>query len=279
MNKTILIAGGTAVVSLAIGGTAGYFVAKKQFDDELDERIAREVGAVEKHYSVLLMEARSGKPDSPADIPKHSDRDDVALTDAVSAHPELDETELAELEARADILRANAQYAQTNYQGISTKLVSDKPELSSLVESNIFTKDKQKKTLPPRDETGKFVPKHQRKTELSTPEEDQTDDPYLITAEEYLHNYTDYDQKTLRYFVKNDTLIDPENNDEAVDNDVIHPANLTQFPPEDEQGQRHIYVRNDGLKTDYEVQLMEEDLTDYMGLGEDASDVDESAYL
>lgn len=249
MNKLYLIAGGACMASLAAGGTAGYFLAKRKFEARVDDLIDEEVAKTKKYYAVLLMEARSGKPESINNV--------ITYDEKIEEDDEDDPQELTE-EDRKVILKgretlAKASKILTDYQGYAKK-----PELSDIVTNNIFNKDK--KPLPPRGPGGKFTKNGHDSSQEKNPEET----PYLISQEDFLLNDGEFEQRNLLYFKDDDTLIDLENNNDVVDNGVIGEVNLTLFPPEEDS---LICVRNEGLQTDYEIRLMTESLTEFMGLG------------
>lgn len=284
MNKTILIAGGTAVVSLAVGTAGGYFIAKKRFENKVGEEIAREVDATKKYYSVLLMQAKEQKPDSPADIPKREE-DPEELDD----DPEPDEEELSPAdkmaiakgrdqlvrEARKTTARHAAEKVLTDYQGISTKIVGEnKPPLGTVVDRNIFA-DAPKtptKPLPPRGPGGAFRKKTSR--------EEESEPPQIIDAETFLLNDMGHNQESLLYFINDKTLVLEAVPSDAVDINLVGEVNLTLFPDVSENEPSMIYVQNEGMSTDYEIKRMTESLTEYIGLGENGDEeLDKSAYL
>lgn len=264
MNKTYLIAGGASVASLAIGGAAGYFIARRRFNTELDIRIEDELKKTVKHYSVLLMEARSGKPDSPADIQQTEQEEDLTPED-----------EEVIVQGRQTL--ANAAKALTDYKGISTKnrdiVGADKPALETVVKHNIFTDaaSQSKKTLPPKDpETGRFI---KRPKDEPAESKHDGDDPYIITHEEFLLNEPEHEQENLYYFHNDKTLIQVYDN-EPVDIDRVGEVNLTLFPEVLEGEESIVCVRNPWLQFDYEIKLMDESVTEYMGLGTEDGDND-----
>lgn len=277
MNKTILIAGGASVASLAVGAASGYFIARKRFNDGLGEIISNETEAIKKHYSVLLMEARSGKPGSPEDIPKrekYESADDYQRRLDEAGVTEEDEEQLDEID-RAVI--AAGKQALTDYQGISTKAVTENgdPPALGVTTSNVFDKAAKppKKALPPRDPaTGAFRRK--------TPREEEHEPPQIIDSEAFLLNDPEHNQESLLYFINDKTLVMMADPTEVVDIALAGEVNLTLFPKVGEDEASIIYVRNDGMTTDYEIKLMAESLTDYIGLGEDNEDSgDDSKYL
>lgn len=284
MNKTILIAGGTAVVSLAVGTAGGYLIAKKRFEDKVGEEIAREVDATKKYYSVLLMQAKEQKPDSPADIPKREEDPEELDDESEPDEEELSAADKAAIakgraqlvrEAKKTTSRHAAEKVLTDYQGISTKIVGEnKPPLGTLVDRNIFADAPKNptKNLPPRGPGGAF-----RK---QTAREVENDPPQIIDAETFLLNDMGHDQQSLLYFINDKTLVLVADPSEAVDINLVGEVNLTLFPdvPEDEPSM--IYVQNDGMSTDYEIKRMPESLTAYIGLGENGDEeLDQAAYL
>lgn len=289
MNKTILIAGGAVVASLAVGAAGGYFVAKKRFNDELPAIIDHEVEAVKKHYSLMLMAAKNGKPESPADIPKqpaavgtepsestdasakHSDPEDGDVEEREYEEPT--EADLAVMEKGRQTLR-DAARALVDYQGISTQAVTDSAP-PTLVQNNIFDNEsKKRKSRPPRDpSTGHF-----RK---QTTREAVNEPPQIIDAEAFLLNDEEFEQESLLYFIRDRTLVHEADPTDSVDIAIAGEVNLTLFPQEPEGEPSMIYVRNSGLSILYEIKRMSGSITDYLGLGEnsDGDEIGKSTYL
>jgi hypothetical protein len=260
MNKTIVIAGGAAVASLAVGATGGYLYAKTKLTKEMDLRLENEIAETKKYFSVLLAEAKAGKPETVTEVIT-SDPSPAEILDVI------DEEEVEE-PTKEQILRdRNGPRALVNYQGFA------KPDLSQVVENNIFSSTATpKKKLPPRDESGKFLPvPGNTLDESDMPEET----PYIITAEVFLANSPDHHQENVKYFVHDKTVLDTAN--ESVDIELIGEVNLTLIPTEPGgDGRRYICVRNEVLMVDYEVELTEERVAVYMGLGDvDEDDVDD----
>lgn len=265
IEKKYLIVGGASVASLAVGGAGGYLIAKRKFERRLDGLIALEVEKTKKYFNVLLAAARYTNVVASDQSAAEATALDQDVTDDESQDSELTEADKAAI-AKGRMALGNAAKALTDYRGFSDK---DKPSLEDVVSNNIFSSNgTPKKQLPPRGPGGKFVPKE------VAPNAEQT--PYIITQEEYLLGEMDFEQKQLRYFKDEDTLIDPEMGDaETVDNGVIGEVNLTLFPDVGEGEVSIICVRNEGLQVDYEIQMVTESLTAYMGLGDDYGDLDD----
>jgi len=264
MNKTVLIAGGASVVSLAIGGTAGYFIAKSKFDKTINDLIAIEVDKTRKHFSDVTEKLEE-------ELRELKDSEDDEQE--VASEPDDEPSDLSsELDRKAaEKLKANAKTALTNYQGISTGQVlngPEKPDLQSLVNKNIFEKGNQGQKPPqPRNEKGRFRPRHSQE-DVS---ESENDPPQLISEEEFLANDPENEQESALYYIRDKVVVLTADLSEEIETAVIGEVNLTLFPEDDP---RVIYVRNSGLNIDYQVTLTESSLTKDMGMGEDEHDAD-----
>lgn len=255
MNKTILIAGGATVASLAIGTAGGFIFAKVKYTKEFDERLSVEIAATKKHYSVLLMQAREEKP---------MDVTEVVINEVTVTleEPEEEPTpEAIETEVRG-------KAALTNYQGFASKPpLVDVPvtgEDDEVETHNIFADKPRKPPMPPRDpENGKFI----ARTPVEEPAQlDPDSSPYRIDHDDFLGNPFDYTQENIRYFAAEDTLIDYAG--ETIDNEFVGQHNLKMFVASDPDAGEIICVRNEALETDYEIKYTTESLTEYLGLSE-----------
>lgn len=253
MNKIVLIAGGTSAVSLAVGGAAGYFYARREFNKKVEPLITEQVDKTKKHYSILLEEARKGKPESIMDIP-------------ISNEEELElELEAEDPPATADVaspavdsfIRSQANKAMIDYRGMSDKPQPDAP----VATENVFDQPANKaRPLPPRDPvTKRFVPR-----ERQSPADEE---PKTITLEQFVENEDGHQQVSLMYFANEKTLLDPMTK-ETVDLDEVGAENLDTFPVVDAGVTCEIYIRNGGLQQDYDITKTEDDLTDWLGLGD-----------
>lgn len=275
MNKTIIIAGGASVASLAAGAAGGYFLAKKKFDATVEARIEEQVLATKKHYSIMLMEAREKPeeiPDVEVDDPEIVDESDLVEVTFDEPDPDLEQLDDPLRGAKPDTTTVvgRAKAAMIDYRAYA---------------DNDKTEEPPKKSLPPREPgTGKFLPKSAL-VETPEPEDGGNQPPELITHEQFLLNEEEYDQENLTWYVNNQTLLgfDPEN---PIDIGVVGEVNLTLFPKVPEGEPSIICVRNHGLQMDYEIKLSLEDLTEVMGFGEserdlndDNNEADQAAYL
>jgi hypothetical protein len=286
MNKTILVVGGASVASLAAGAAGGYFFAKNKLGKEFDERLDQELDSVKRHHAVLLMQAKENKPsleelahaanprrnadgillrnkyESMGDYNKRLEEDgDEEDEEEVEEEEPLTDEEIAEAEQR----EVEGKRALTDYQGISTKGIQETEARDpGMIARNIFEKHSDRPPRPPRDESGRFVkPTSDDVVELSSGDTP----PYEIEMDDFLANPFNYEQENLRYFLGEDTLLDFS--DSTIDNDRVGELNLKDFVSRKPNAGDRLCVRNEGLGHDYEVQLMTEPLTEYLGLQED----------
>lgn len=253
MKKTYLIIGGASAVSLAAGAAGGYLFAKKRFEEILQETVAREVLATKKYYAIQLAEARSGKPEDPADIVEPS-LDEQDHTDGPDE--ELTEKDKAVIAKGRKVLD-EASKAMTDYQGLSAS-----PGNGHVVTNNIFTTEAARKPkLPPRDDTGKFLPKSAVVEEISS--------PHMISGDDFLANDPEHEQESLLYFANEDTLVSAADYNEVIDSDLVG-DNLSFFPDDIPSV---IYIRNEKLHIDYQITRTHDNLTEALGLGESDADM------
>ncbi len=252
MNKTVLVAGGTALVSLAAGATGGYFFAKRQFDQSIPGIIEAEIAATTAHYETRIAEMQE-EPDEPG--PETAPEDDEELQLEAEDPP----TANVRQPAVESFIKRNAEEALVNYQGMS------KPPLAEVVgqSSNVFDTNQVKPELPPRDDHGRFIPKQPEAPE----------DPFIISLEEWVENKPEHEQESLIYFMKDKTLMKPVEK-MAVDLECVGETNLSvlveMFSKNPEGAE--ICVRNPGLEEDYEVTVSDLDLTEWFGSGEHMGD-------
>lgn len=259
MNKTYLIVGGTAVVSLAAGGAAGYYLATKKATAELEAMIAKEAAAAKKHYShEMLIGIEKARAEM---LEKFSDVD--ILEDDEADADILDEDREPELSPEDLQTIANGKKALIDYSGMAGQ---EKPPLTELVPNNIFdgANSGSPQPMPPRDERGKFMsrpnpaPQQIKKAEPT---------PYKISEEDFMINEPEHDQENCWYFVNENTLIQIVDQ-EVVEIPVVGEVNLTLFPPAEGDAPRSIYVRNEALQKDFDITLTEDSLSDFAGLSE-----------
>lgn len=257
MNKTYLIAGGASALSLVAGAAGGYLFAKKQFDEKLNLELEK----TEKHYGVILTNMKYGVK------PKLED-----LTSGYSGEDEPLEIE----EDPPPVKKGGSRPPKkdpVDYQNFAS--VQTAP--SQLIEKNIFTdQSPPRKSTPPRDSTGKFVPAVATETPAFEKYQHGTPpvrEPYPITEIEFASNDLEYDQDSALYFVNENTVVLTADYTDVIDNNLIGAIHLEKLA----KGDREVmYIRHDGKEMDYQVTRTTDSLTVALGLGEDESDLDEN---
>jgi hypothetical protein len=253
VNKQILITAGVGVVSAAIGAGAAYLITSRRLGKAFDERLEEELEVANRRYALQLMMQKE-KPETPSEIVERKKLD-------------------SPLSPAGDIIRSAANVAAQAYIGDSdaVKVFQDQlrksvklkdTEEPSSEERNIWQEEQNKRTpvQSRRGPDGRFLPS----TVISKGE------PHPVTAEDFLSSDDiGYEQENLTWFAEHETLLDFEMN--AVDVAIVGKDNLALFEntPADSHGEKHLYIRNDGLEKVYEVRYSEEDLADVMSLNED----------
>jgi hypothetical protein len=282
VNKQILIITGASAASLAAGGTAGYFYAKKKigaaFDDLLEKEIdsaktfyedkyfnktleqARQITDLEKTIDTLKEALVDYENSGDADIP------DEEVKDAEDEEPELSAKDQAALAEAKEKSKTKARNALTDYGKMFDE---KKPDLEGLVSKNIFEVDGEKVTkrqlfadaprkdhppLPPRDPGNGRFRAREALPDDAEPEKDDGDyaeEPYIITELQFVRGKENYEQESGKYYVVDDTVVD-------VTGEVIE----TDIAPV-------LYIRNDQTKMDYQITLVTESLTAATGFTDD----------
>lgn len=298
MNKTILIASGASAASLAAGGVAGYFYAKKQLAETLEERLGLELSSAKEFYEKKYKNELSIEKDRSKALEKQIDQlkdalvdyEDPAGTDISKTElDENDEEELSEADQKTiELGRQKARNALIDYGATSTAKVlqETKPSLDSLVRGNVFDEhgddainkrelfadspDVHRPVRPPRDDKGRFLPRQADSDDID-PEPDDgdySDTPYIITELKYARGKEGFDQESATYYIIDETIIAADG--EVIENDVIGESNLELFPEESEEEPVPVlYVRNDQKKMDYQITLSTESLTAVTGFTDD----------
>lgn len=88
--------------------------------------------------------------------------------------------------------------------------------------------------------------------EIKKRESMETDEPYIISQEEYQEGELDYAQQTLTYFAEDDVLVDEKDQPINLIDPVVGEENMTRFG-HGSNDNRIVYIRNDKLSMDFEV--------------------------
>jgi hypothetical protein len=270
MNKTIIIAGGACVASLAAGGAAGYLIAKNQLSKMFDDRMERELEETRRHYGRLLAKSREEQKPSLEELAQN-------LEKKIEEAPPVEDDEPSDEEImRQQALRKRGKAALVDYQGISTKKTTEAAKAATIADNterhNVFGD-------PPRGKDGKFLPRQHEESDPPAQQQGEkdypvTDPPYQISALSFVTNVQGHEQENLKWFPKNNALIkvfDGEIEDYEIER--VGQSNLNAFDlSAPEEKLQEIFVRNDQLEMDYEITLTWGSLEEYMGMDELGSD-------
>lgn len=140
-------------------------------------------------------------------------------------------------ESAAEILLDDAAEALRSYQGVTTiddveMEVGDTVIFDEPVEKNIFENGDQLQ-----------IDKSDRSPEK----------PYVVDLDEYMGNPNEHDQISLTYYAGDNVLATDD--DEVVDNvnSIVGRMNLNMFGASDPEEPHVVLIRNEKLRTDYEI--------------------------
>lgn len=213
---------GVVVGSLAAGGGAGFWIAKKRY-----ERIANEeIASVKETYDRLSASAKKFK--TPAEAVKE-------LVDEVEEGADELEEKLETLEyASSDFSESAHQSTKDRVEAmLSKKLILEKEE-------NIF----EKQLTPEEIETLKTDPNKF----VSVPSEDH---PFIISVEDFMDD-DEYTRQTIVYYEEDDTLVDDRDQVIPDVEGTVGSDALTKFGT-GSSDKDIVYVRNNALDTQFEV--------------------------
>lgn len=237
-KQQLLIHGGVLVVGAGIGFGTGYLVFKKKFQKLAEEEIESVREAYRKNAEP--------KPDLGELASKLFKDEGITLQETAQTviirneYGPSDETD-------ADAFRRAHGRVPTTWEliemgkGIPAEKAVRNPsdhDDSGIQEGNIFDVPQ-----PDPEEIGEGV-------EEIPPR--NPDRPYVIKAEEWYHNETDYDQITLTYWADDDVLADDAKRMVVDVDSVVGATNLHRFGFLSDNADI-VYVRNDRLGADYEI--------------------------
>lgn len=222
MKKTLLIAGGVSVVSLAAGLVGGFLYAKKLLVAAYNEQMEAEIKRQEKYFSAVYKKGEFADP--------------AALVEVFSA----DEAEKAGLddEKTRDAQELVRVLTQTKYNRVSA--APAKLELP---------KD------PPVETKSIFVDRgHDESDEAfqAAVAARTTKAPYIISHDEYMANEKEYRQITVTYYAGDEVLVDAEDDQPIVKAERSVGVENLQFGLWSGD-QNVVYIRSDPFECEFEV--------------------------
>lgn len=204
---------------LLVGGAAGYFFAKKQLKSHFAMLANEEITEVKAHYQKLL---KTGVYSSPVTlfVEKYGDTVDGLGYDT-------------EQEKQEPVEYLEESHALTEVPLIEVPLVT----ITSTPVRDVMTRRE-------RENAG-----YNESPAIRDP-----DRPYVISVEEFMEQEDVYDKLTITYFEGDGTLCDER--DEVVDDveGTVGSDSFSQFGFKSDD-ENVVYVRNERLKTDFEVIL------------------------
>lgn len=256
MNKKFLIYGGIAVVSAGVGFGAGYLVTKKKLEGQLESEIESVREAYRKNAIPkpdLLATKREVLTEEEAEAYNTGSNVHTALLDherqyqdkVISAQgynvgsDETDADAFKRVHGRIPTVQELIEIGDTGRLTDWANRVPADHDDSGVLEGNLFENPPE---VDPEDvEVGEDeIPPR------------SPDRPYVIKAEEWFLNETNYDQITLTYWADDDVLADDVHNPVPDPDRIVGLTNLHRFGFLSDDPEI-VYVRNEQMKADYEI--------------------------
>ncbi len=223
-----------SVVSISAGAAAGYIYAKKELEQEYNDRVNREIAEETKR---LRQRYKDGEYADPIELLRAKQGDEAveALSEEARAAHRVYSGDSPEVESDAEdealAARAAARAGiQENRDGTAV-VVADKV--------NVFADH-----VPTESEGWDY--EVERAARDANP-----GDPYVIHHDEYYENETNYEQAKLTYYEGDNVLLD-ERDQPVADDSVVGEDNLAKFGHGSKDG-HIVYVRNDNVEVDFEI--------------------------
>lgn len=211
---TKVVIGVTAVVSLAAGAAGGYFFARHKFEEQLGI-FAEELDDMQAAFDEKI--------EAFEDVRRHIRRED-------DKHPSPEEAWAAFHNAEP----IGVAKVEETASGIS--IVVDDPEAIDTIKS-IFAGGE--------DE----LDDEMVEAEVAARSDQR---PYILSAEEFLSNESEYEQITLTYFEGDKILVDDQEAPVPNPDKLVGTSNLRRFGYRS-QDRNVVYVRNSHLKLEFEI--------------------------
>lgn len=232
-NNPVALAA-VGVVGLAVGAAGGYFVAMKRLAKKYEEDLAFEIEQTRNFYANVAKVTEDGEPLTPQEVMdlrhgagaaaeavrRYQGRTEEELTNQ-PGDDELDETVVTRLEERTK----RERMVKTETDG--STVVEEKTETYNAFSDAEFDYEEEVK--------------HR-----------SSDEPYIITHDEFFGNEYDLDQSKLTWFEKDATLIDEHSNPMESYDDLIGGDHLLRFGS-GSKDPNIVYVRNARVGLEWEI--------------------------
>lgn len=224
MQKQDILLGAGVVVSFAAGFGLGYYVVGKKLMTKYDQMLEAEIEETKKFFSVINRSEGYATPE------------EAAETLGVPAP-------VAETLRRYDYTKTTVKPEDLEDPGSLTKHVYEAAREAAVNEALTIS--------APIEEVRNVFADSAEMEEAAIASMRDPEKPYIITPEEFAVNDPDYDQLSITYFEGDGVLTDDTNQHIPDDDRCVGLGNLEKF---DEQEDIHtLYVRNERMKTDFEV--------------------------
>lgn len=212
-NREILYLGGGLVVGVVIG----VFAARTHFKNDYERLAQQEIDDVKEHYKILRKEGM----ETPAEAAKAVSKEYSEAVDSLG------------------------------YASVEAEEASESEESEV---KNIFSNDKPSIPLPARrqSETDEILELNENSEWAYETAHRNTEEPHVISVDEYMLENDHFDKETLSYYQEDDTLCDL--NDRPIDDpdSLVGDDSLTKFGVGSKDF-NIVYVRNPRIEVDYEV--------------------------
>jgi hypothetical protein len=210
--NTKIVISVTAVASLAVGAASGYFFARHKFEEQLGY-FAEELDEMQAAFEAKIEEIEGVQRQIPGT------KEFASPQEAWAAYRNMEPLGKAEVTVTSDGLTVEVD------------------EEAQLAIKNIFNGGEEE-----LDEEAVQAEVAARSDKV----------PYILSADEYYENESEYEQKTLTYFAGDNILIDEEQ--VIVENvaRLVGEANLKRFGYRSKD-QNTVFVRNSRAKLEFEI--------------------------
>lgn len=223
-NNPWLLAG-VAVVSLAVGVAAGYYIAKKVLEPKYEKLAAQEIAEAKLFYASKHKQGDFATPEQVAEA-RGVTPDEPVVKEAV-------------------IAMVHYKGGSETVEDVSDQMNEEEPKKTERrlprQVKNIFTEN------PEPEKDGEWS--YEAELAGRSP-----DEPYIIHHDEYMENEDEHNQVTVTYYDGDDVLVD-ERERPIPDVDETIGLEATKLFGHGSKDPNIVYVRNDRLDLDFEVVL------------------------
>ena len=242
-----------AVGGVAVGATATYFVVKSKFKKLADE----EISSLRQHYKMKEQELLMDKEDELEQIKQaHGLINHEDPKEAFKIYKaRLDEMEYMRKEAEEGAIDAATKVAADPSSRISYDKISKAKNFEEVVKTVADMSDTEELRVVDEEvedqEIRKNIFEASIRQDVMSDDVDRPEGPFVISVEEFQEESDVYEKTTLSFY-EDGTLSDERNMPIPDPNPIVGDENLERFG-EQSQDENIVYVRNETLKTDFEI--------------------------